>query len=457
MPGPGLPTNIDATYGDSSVDGSATLHQQYHDAVHNIVNKFDTALGTATVGHVLKWTGSLYAPATESGGATGDNFVHPEDFYEGGDVNDGEAVQRAIDSLGPNEAVALVPGKNYVSTRQIVVHSGCTIYGNGATITGGSTVTGICLRLQDESPTLVDLHVVAGASVAIAVTLAGNTQHAKIYGGSISGLATNGADQGLGINSTGIDHVLVMGVRFKHCGYGILTNQLATDLTDVQIVGCVFDDISGDPIELNHPGTAGTGLRECVISGNYIRARAASDTSGLPGSPSAGFGVGIAHCNNVTITGNTFYDCRQKGVHIEDTARDIVVTGNTFRNCTEAIWALGVDTLVISNNTFRGGTYGIHLTFDVVGAGHWVEKAIIANNQISGTSNTAICHESDHNPLLSVVGNMLTGNTGKGLEVNVPGSGTVNYLVVGNMITGNTGAETLFVGIAGTVASNIIV
>ena len=41
MAGPGLPENIDATYDDDAGDESVKTHQQHHDVIHDIVNKFD--------------------------------------------------------------------------------------------------------------------------------------------------------------------------------------------------------------------------------------------------------------------------------------------------------------------------------------------------------------------------------------------------------------------------------
>ncbi len=63
MAGPGLPINIDQSFADSGTDPSIKAHQQAHDAVHRIVNTFDTALGTAARGYALTWNGGAYAPA----------------------------------------------------------------------------------------------------------------------------------------------------------------------------------------------------------------------------------------------------------------------------------------------------------------------------------------------------------------------------------------------------------
>jgi len=72
MAGPNLPVNVDATYADSGTDTTVKLHQQHHDAIHDIVNKIDTAVGTAVTGDVLTWNGTVYGPeAPDTGGGGG--------------------------------------------------------------------------------------------------------------------------------------------------------------------------------------------------------------------------------------------------------------------------------------------------------------------------------------------------------------------------------------------------
>lgn len=71
MAGPALPTNLDTTYADDGADASVKLHQQVHDTAHGILNKLDTAIGTATTGDVLTWNGTVYAPAAATGGGGG--------------------------------------------------------------------------------------------------------------------------------------------------------------------------------------------------------------------------------------------------------------------------------------------------------------------------------------------------------------------------------------------------
>jgi len=57
MTGPGLPVNIDTTYSDTG-SSDVKLHQQHHDAIHNVVNDFDVA-NAATIGFVPIGNGTI--------------------------------------------------------------------------------------------------------------------------------------------------------------------------------------------------------------------------------------------------------------------------------------------------------------------------------------------------------------------------------------------------------------
>lgn len=61
MAGYNYPTNVDSTYADSGTDPTVQLHQQYHDGIHTIINKFDKD-ATPTVGQTLVWNGTVYVP-----------------------------------------------------------------------------------------------------------------------------------------------------------------------------------------------------------------------------------------------------------------------------------------------------------------------------------------------------------------------------------------------------------
>lgn len=64
MAGPNLPENIDSTYDDSTADASFKTHQQHHDAVHDIVNKFDKDdVPTDGDAWIYDATSGLYKPS----------------------------------------------------------------------------------------------------------------------------------------------------------------------------------------------------------------------------------------------------------------------------------------------------------------------------------------------------------------------------------------------------------
>lgn len=73
MPTLGLPVTIDSTYADSTADASQKLHQQHHDTIHGMLNKFDTT--TPTLGQVLRWNGSTWIGDAEVGAATNTQTV----------------------------------------------------------------------------------------------------------------------------------------------------------------------------------------------------------------------------------------------------------------------------------------------------------------------------------------------------------------------------------------------
>jgi hypothetical protein len=72
MAGPALPVTIDSSYSNSNTDSTVQLHQQHHDALHRVVNTFDSTITAARSGDVLTWNGTVYVPAQPAGaGATG--------------------------------------------------------------------------------------------------------------------------------------------------------------------------------------------------------------------------------------------------------------------------------------------------------------------------------------------------------------------------------------------------
>jgi hypothetical protein len=115
-----LPVDIDATYADSSADDSVKLHQQHHDAIHAVVNAFDTKADKTAL------------PIS---------VLDPE-FGLSGTTDNTAAIQAALDaargrpvffpSRGPNVpyVVTLPPGKDYI----LGVSANQTLYGEGGAV-----------------------------------------------------------------------------------------------------------------------------------------------------------------------------------------------------------------------------------------------------------------------------------------------------------------------------------
>lgn len=150
MAGPNLPVNIDTTYADSGTDATVKTHQQHHDSIHGIVNKFDTGLGTASNGNVLAWNGTVYAPATPSGTSTiprpialvvaandsPTSFKTNADYQCDGTADQVEinaaiaAVQPGAGTIGTGGTVRLAPG-TYNVTGPVRVKSLVSLEGSG--------------------------------------------------------------------------------------------------------------------------------------------------------------------------------------------------------------------------------------------------------------------------------------------------------------------------------------
>lgn len=92
--------------------------------------------------------------------------------------------------------------------------------------------------------------------------------------------------------------------------------------TGIVVENCTFTDNHFTPLELNSPG--GT-MQDIRIVNNVFEHG--------DGPPSAGFAVGLAHCDHVVVAYNTFSDFEQEALHIEDRSSDVVVEHNSFELC----------------------------------------------------------------------------------------------------------------------------
>jgi hypothetical protein len=137
MAGPGLPVNVDTTYANSGTDASVKVHQQHHDAVHNVVNDFDIA-NSGTAGYVPIGNGTvLVTRALLSTDNPGLVSFTPTASYTLARVDAGKLIEMNVATsnsltVPPNSSVA-IPVGSVVNIRQ---------YGAGVTtVAAGSGVT----------------------------------------------------------------------------------------------------------------------------------------------------------------------------------------------------------------------------------------------------------------------------------------------------------------------------
>jgi hypothetical protein len=147
MAGPNLPVNIDASYPDSS-DASVKAHQQAHDAIHGVVNAFDTTIGAATTGQVPIFNGTVYTPGTPSAAGTVATVAavnSPASLKNSATyVCDGTAdqveIQAALDGLPATGGwVQLLAGTFTISDTVRVEKHGTTLAGRGMSGHGGQS------------------------------------------------------------------------------------------------------------------------------------------------------------------------------------------------------------------------------------------------------------------------------------------------------------------------------
>lgn len=78
MASPNLPVNVDASNIDSSTDPTVKTHQQHHDVIHTLVNRFD-ATAAPTIGQVYQFDGTVMVPTTlpsVTNAVTGDGTIN---------------------------------------------------------------------------------------------------------------------------------------------------------------------------------------------------------------------------------------------------------------------------------------------------------------------------------------------------------------------------------------------
>ena len=386
--------------------------------------------------------------------------VLPEAFGAVGDgvADDTAEFQAMIATLSPGDTVLLQHGKTYLVSSSLTF-TGVRIDGAGATIKGDIATVGV-IQLAGAGSTVEGLTVQnTRSSGCIAIEVAQNATDRTIRDCTLAG--TNA--QGIAINSTGVDGVLVEGCYADGVNYGFLSNTLATDLVHVRLIGNRFINCSADPIALNHPiavpgRTPYTDApKHFAIIGNQIEVPNGT-------SSSSGFGISIAGACHVMILGNTISNCRFRGVHIEDSAQHISIIGNTITGIgggsnspKAAIYSIGGSRLTVVGNTIRSTTgKGIHLDVD---ASYATSRFTITDNVIEtctedGIWVSAITAAGDSRGVIA--GNVVTDCGGDGIEA-IGATLTGQILVRENVCTGNTGYGLVVAARAGLeVGSNLL-
>lgn len=110
--------------------------------------------------------------------------------------------------------------------------------------------------------------------------------------------------------------------------YGVVSAlTFAGSASNIKINNNNFSIISGDCIELNATYTYGGFITNVEIVGNYC-----TDFTGDTSITTAGFGIGLAGCENVKVLNNYVDATYLEGCHIEDKSRFVTVDSNTFRS-----------------------------------------------------------------------------------------------------------------------------
>jgi parallel beta-helix repeat protein len=115
-----------------------------------------------------------------------------------------------------------------------------------------------------------------------------------------------------------------------------------------------------------------------------------------------GFGIGLANCQNVTISGNFVTACARSGIHVEDDARYITISNNVVTACehagievqTASGWTMS--DITITGNTVSGcctvpsagfGLGGIDIAARTTGDDSAAARRIICTGNVSSANN----------------------------------------------------------------------
>lgn len=393
MAGPNLPVTIDSTYTNSGSDATVQLHQQHHDAIHSIVNRFDTGIGTATNGHVLTWNGTVYAPAaatsgtgsgsmpvesdagvtTANSGATNrTNFntwaaanVGTPIFFRAGiyDFSGGSLNPKgSVFGAGPGVSILRFPEMNVGSVYVVSVNN---ITLANFEIRSTSTATPLATGINSSSSnhltldtcTLFDVSNVycngaANMGIHIRVASRGRITGCRVFGTCRDGIHV----------TSGSTDVSVIGNQIRNTGDdGIALVTYETDTaanTRIAVVGntigTTFRDTRGITLE---------GALNCVAVGNTV-----TNTDGY-GILINSIGASVTDTwgtTNTVVADNVVANANSDGIHVNGKTEGVTIRGNSVRSAASASLRVLVGRVTVDGNNF-----------DLNGAG---EMVVINNN-----------------------------------------------------------------------------
>ena len=274
-------------------------------------------------------------------------YVSPLDFgaVGNGTTNDTAAILAAIATGNPINLCGLtylIDGSGLSSNASIVnITTPTIIYGEGGgfnikvPISSASNITAFNIQSSfyaaDTSFTMVQ--ATAGTQLAVQnifsvfTTTSFQLNNCKLNGSALAYDANNIYCYAIKVDgAASISGVVVQDCSFVGFLYGFVSLITFTGTVDgMRFIGAnSFQNISGDALEFNAPN--GTMVNILVDSARITNMIALSTIT------TAGFGIGVAKCTNVTIT-NCYVDATYiEGVHIEDLTSSVTVESNHLQS-----------------------------------------------------------------------------------------------------------------------------
>lgn len=245
----------------------------------------------------------------------------------------------------------------------------------------------------------------------------------------------------------------------------------------VALTRCHFATVNGCVFNAAIPGTVTQreSIESCFnpLSCNYLKITnnqfIYSWGNGCSANDSVGDGV---NGNNITITGNLFFNVLDTGVGIFTNARNVTVSGNVFYRKDFSTAANGVhidvaggQNVTIDGNVLTGNTLGVRVLTNI---GYTNQRIIVSNNvfqeQDRGSSEPPQCVKISHDGAGGGENDfncMVLGNTfsvqDNGWGISISSTGTTDVLTakIDNNMFNLRGVSAIGVNFIGTNAGNL--